>query len=233
MSAKAQSGYRHELKYYINQGDYTLLRRKLSLTMEQDRNAAKNGGEYFIRSLYFDDADDSAFREKLDGDDSRDKFRIRIYNMRDDAIKLECKHKESTYIRKHSLMLCRAEYETLRRGDYTFLLRRPEPFARRMFAEFSLRPLRPVVLVDYAREAYVFPVEDVRVTFDKNVRTGYRSTALFDPNVPTFPVVDGYDMVLEVKFNRYLPTYIRALLQTDSHARSAISKYALCRKFEL
>ncbi|HOG00643.1 MAG TPA: polyphosphate polymerase domain-containing protein [Clostridia bacterium] len=233
MSAKAQSGYRHELKYYINQGDYTLLRRKLSLTMEQDRNAAKNGGEYFIRSLYFDDADDSAFREKLDGDDSRDKFRIRIYNMRDDAIKLECKHKESTYIRKHSLMLCRAEYETLRRGDYTFLLRRPEPFARRMFAEFSLRPLRPVVLVDYAREAYVFPVEDVRVTFDKNVRTGYRSTALFDPNVPTFPVVDGYDMVLEVKFNRYLPTYIRALLQIDSHARSAISKYALCRKFEL
>ncbi len=233
MSAKAQSGYRHELKYYINQGDYTLLRRKLSLTMEQDRNAAKNGGEYFIRSLYFDDADDSAFREKLDGDDSRDKFRIRIYNMKDDAIKLECKHKESTYIHKQSVSLSRAEYETLRRGDYTFLLRRPEPFARRMFAEFSLRPLRPVVLVDYMREAYVFPVEDVRVTFDKNVRTGYRSTALFDPNAPTYPVIADYDMVLEVKFNRYLPTYIRALLQTDSHARSAISKYALCRKFEL
>ncbi len=233
MSAKAQSGYRHELKYYINRGDYTLLRRKLSLTMEQDRNAAKNGGEYFIRSLYFDDADDSAFREKLDGDDSRDKFRIRIYNMKDDAIKLECKHKESTYIHKQSVSLSRAEYETLRRGDYTFLLRRPEPFARRMFAEFSLRPLRPVVLVDYMREAYVFPVEDVRVTFDKNVRTGYRSTALFDPNAPTYPVIADYDMVLEVKFNRYLPTYIRALLQTDSHARSAISKYALCRKFEL
>lgn len=231
--AKAGAGYRHELKYYINQGDYALLRRKLSLTMEQDRHAAQNGGEYFIRSLYFDDLNDSALREKLDGVDDRDKFRIRIYNMREEAIKLECKHKENGYIQKQSLLLLRSEYEALRGGQYTFLLHRPEPFARRMFAEFSLRPLRPVVLVDYMREAYVFPTEDVRVTFDKNVRTGYRATALFDKNVPTYPVITDYDMVLEVKFNRYLPTYVRALLQTDAHVRSAISKYALCRKFEL
>ncbi len=232
-NAKTAPGYRHELKYYINQGDYTLLRRKLSLTMEQDQNAAKNGGEYFIRSLYFDDTDDSAFREKLDGVDDRDKFRIRIYNMRDREIKLECKHKENGFIQKQSLMLSRPEYEALRRGQHTFLLRRPEPFARRMFAEFTLRPLRPVVMVDYMREPYVFPIEDVRITFDKNVRTSYRSTALFDPNVPTYPVIDDYDMVLEVKFNRYLSTYVRALLQIDAHARSAVSKYALCRKFEL
>lgn len=233
MSEKGAPGYRHELKYYINKGDYTLLHRKLSLTMEQDRNAAQNGGEYFIRSLYFDDLNDSALREKIDGVDGRDKFRIRIYNMKDDAIKLECKHKEGSYIHKQSVALTRAEYETLRRGDYTFLLRRPEPFARRMFAEFSLRPLRPVVLVDYMREAYVFPTQDVRVTFDKNVRTGFRSTALFDPNVPTYPVITDYDMVLEIKFNRFLPTYIRSLLQSDAHARSAVSKYALCRQFEL
>ncbi len=225
--------YRHELKYYINQAEYTLLQKKLSLTMEQDGNASKNGGEYFIRSLYFDDYNDSAFREKLDGVDDRDKFRIRIYNMSDAAIKLECKHKENGYIQKQSISLTREEYETLRRGNYTFLLHRKEPFARRMFAEFSLRPLRPVVLVDYMREPYVFPVEDVRVTFDKNVRTGFRSTALFDPHIPTYPVITDYDMVLEIKFNRYLPTYIRSLLQMDSHARSAISKYVLCRKFEV
>ncbi len=228
-----ETGYRHELKYYINQGDYTLLSRKLSLTMEQDSYAARAGGEYFIRSLYFDDLDDNALREKLDGVDDRDKFRIRIYNMRDDAIKLECKHKDNGYIKKQSVALSRAEYETLRRGDYTFLLHRPEPFARRMFAEFSLRPLRPVVIVDYMREAYTFPVEDVRVTFDKNIRTAMRSTALFDPHVPTYPVIEDYDMVLEIKFNRYLPTYIRALLQMDAHARSAVSKYVLCRKYEL
>lgn len=225
--------YRHELKYYINQGAYTFLSKKLSLTMEQDKYARKNGGEYLIRSLYLDDMDDSAFREKLDGIDNRDKFRIRIYNMSDAAIKLECKHKEGGYIKKTSLALSREEYERLRKGDYTFLLHRPEPFARRMFAEFATKPLRPCVIVDYMREAYTFPVQDVRVTFDKDVRTGYRSTDLFNTHIPTYRVIDDYDMVLEVKFNQYLPTYIRSLLQLDAHVRSAVSKYCLCRKFEL
>lgn len=225
--------YRHELKYYINQGAYTLLSKKLSLTMEQDKYARKNGGEYFIRSLYYDDMDDSAFREKMDGIDNRDKFRIRIYNMSDAAIKLECKHKEGGYIKKTSVMLSREEYERLRKGDYTFLLHRPEPFARRMFVEFATKPLRPRVIVDYMREAYTFPLQDVRITFDKDIRTGMRSTDLFNAHIPTYRVVDDYDMVLEVKFNQYLPTYIRSLLQLDAHARSAVSKYCLCRKFEL
>lgn len=235
MSNKKQlgeKGYRHELKYYITDGDYALLSRKLSLTMEQDSNAKKNGGEYFIRSLYFDDRDDSAFREKLDGVDERDKFRVRIYNMRDDVIKLECKHKSNGYIKKDSLNLTRREYEQLMAGKRTFLLSRPEPFAKRMYLEFAERALKPVVIVDYWREPYVFPLEDVRVTLDKDIRTAYRATDIFNPNLPTYPVTEG-GMVLEVKFNKYLSTYVRSLLQLDRCQRSAISKYVLCRKFEL
>ncbi len=235
MSNKKQlgeKGYRHELKYYITDGDYALLSRKLSLTMEQDSNAKKNGGEYFIRSLYFDDRDDSAFREKLDGVDERDKFRVRIYNMRDDVIKLECKHKSNGYIKKESINLSRREYEQLMAGKRTFLLSRPEPFAKRMYLEFAERALKPAVIVDYWREPYVFPLEDVRVTFDKDIRTAYRATDIFNPNLPTYPVIDG-GMVLEVKFNKYLSTYVRSLLQLDRCQRSAISKYVLCRKFEL
>lgn len=236
MSGKKQlgeSGYRHELKYYITEGDYALLKRKLSLTMEQDAFAKKNGGEYFIRSLYFDDRDDSAFREKLDGIDERDKFRIRIYNMRDDVIKLECKHKSNGYIKKQSVNLSRKEYEQLMMGRRGFLLNRPEPFAHRMYLEFAQRALKPAVIVDYTREPFVFPMEDVRITFDKNIRTAYRATDMFDANLPTYPVIDGGDMVLEVKFNRFLSTYVRSLLQPDRCQRSAISKYVLCRKFEL
>lgn len=235
MSGKqlGQKGYRHELKYYINNGDYELLRRKLAFTMEQDRFAKANGGEYFIRSLYFDDLDDSAFREKLSGTDDRDKFRIRIYNMRDDVIKLECKHKDNGYIKKESINLTRDECDGLLGGNSSFLLGRKEPFARRMYVEFAQRRLKPVVLVDYMREAYVFPIEDVRITFDKNVRTAYRATELFNANLPTYPVIDDYDMVLEIKFNKYLSTYVRSLLQVDAHVRSAISKYVLCRKFEM
>ena len=164
MSEKKQlgeKGFRHELKYYITEGDYALLKRKLSLTMEQDAFAKKSGGEYFIRSLYFDDRDDSAFREKLDGTDERDKFRIRIYNMRDDVIKLECKHKSNGYIKKQSVNLSRKEYEQLMMGRRGFLLNRPEPFAKRMYLEFTQRALKPAVIVDYTREPFVFPMEDV------------------------------------------------------------------------
>ena len=237
MSDKAKTpgekGYRHELKYYITLGEYELLQRKLSLTMERDAFAKKNGGEYFIRSLYFDDRDDSAFREKLSGIDERDKFRIRIYDMRDDVIKLECKHKSNGYIKKQYIGLSRKEYEKLISGDRLFLLNRPEPFARRMYLEFAQRALKPAVIVDYTREAFVFPMEDVRVTFDKNVRTGLRSVDMFNAGIPTYPVIDDYGMVLEIKFNRFLPTYIRSLLQLEASQRSAISKYVLCRRFEL
>ena len=237
MSDKAKTpgekGYRHELKYYITLGEYELLQRKLSLTMERDAFAKKNGGEYFIRSLYFDDRDDSAFREKLSGIDERDKFRIRIYDMRDDVIKLECKHKSNGYIKKQSIGLSRKEYEKLMSGDRLFLLNRPEPFARRMYLELAQRALKPAVIVDYTREAFVFPMEDVRVTFDKNVRTGLRSVDMFNAGIPTYPVIDDYGMVLEIKFNRFLPTYIRSLLQLEASQRSAISKYVLCRRFEL
>ncbi len=225
--------YRHELKYYLNSGDYTLLSSKLQHTMPQDRYAERNGGDYFIRSLYFDDIDDCAFREKLSGVNERDKYRIRIYNMRDDTIKLERKHKQDGYIKKDSIVLSRAEADALISGTWSFLAQRQEPAAKRMAWQFATHRMLPRVIVDYTREAYTFPVQDVRVTFDKNIRTGYRAIDIWSAAAPTYPVIEDYDTVMEIKFNRYLPTYIRSLLQTDSHVRSAISKYCICRKFEL
>lgn len=229
MSAKP---FRHELKFYISRVEYELLSRRLSLTMDRDRYAQKTG-KYFIRSLYFDDYQNSALVEKLEGTHSRDKYRVRIYNMKDTTIKLERKHKEGPYILKSSLSLTRKECDALLGGDYGFLLERKENFAHEMYAAFRTLALKPCVMVDYWREAYVFPMEDVRVTFDRDIRTAYRATALFDAHLPTYPVVEGYDMVLEIKFNRYLPGYIRTLLQPVQNAqRSAVSKYCLCRKYE-
>jgi len=225
--------YRHELKYYLNRGDYLLLSDKLRKTMAPDAHAARTGGEYFIRSLYFDDPEDLAFREKLDGIDRRDKYRIRFYNMDSRFLKLERKHKESGYIYKESMNISREECEAILNRDYRFLAHRREPFAKHMLGQLAGCRLAPRVIVDYVREPYVFPVEDVRITFDKNIRTAYRNVDLFDPHLITYPAVEDYDMVMEVKYNRYLSTHIRSLLQTDAYVRSAISKYCLCRKFEL
>ena len=225
-------GYRHEIKYYRNEGEYMLLSQRLRKTMSADENANEYG-EYRIRSLYFDDPEDSAMRDKLSGFDGRSKVRLRIYSLSDEVIKLERKNKDNGYILKESIGLSREECGALLGGSYGFLISRPEEFAHERYAEFRLRRLKPAVIVDYVREAYVFPVEDVRITFDKDIRTAHRSADLFNRDLPTYPVIDGYDMVLEVKYNKYLPSYIRGLIQTGAADRSAISKYVFCRKYEL
>ena len=47
--------YRHELKYIISEGEHKLLSTRIKACLKQDYHASINGGEYFIRSLYFDD----------------------------------------------------------------------------------------------------------------------------------------------------------------------------------
>jgi len=225
--------YRHEQKYYISHAEYEVLSRKLTLTMARDKFAvAEYGGKYFIRSLYFDDHQDSALRQKLDGTDSRNKYRIRIYNLSDKTIKLERKHKEGQFILKDSLSLTRQECDALIAGQPSFLLQRRERFAKELYAAFRINQLKPRVLVDYWREAYLFPQEDVRITFDSDLRTAMRATDLFNPNLPTYPAGEKYGMVMEVKFNQFLPAYIRELIQPAAAQRSAVSKYVFCRRYE-
>ena len=225
--------YRHELKYVITEAEHAVLASRLRAALRPDENAQGSGGEYFIRSLYFDDPWDTAVSEKGDGVGSRDKFRIRIYNMSDRTIKLERKHKEGAYIKKDSLSLTRDECERIIAGDIRCLFDRPEPEAKAFYGIFRTRTLKPKVLVDYTREPYVFPAEDVRITFDKNVRTGMRSTDLFDPDVPTYPVWDLKGcMILEVKFNASLPEFCRSIVQMAASQHTAASKYSYCRQFD-
>ena len=225
--------YRHELKYIISEGEHKLLATRIKACLKQDYYASLSGGEYLIRSLYFDDPFDSALWEKASGVGSRDKFRIRIYNYSDSAIKLERKHKEGQYIKKDSVSISREDCDEILRGKFECLKRNPDPFAMQFYGIFVSNHLRPKVLVDYTREPYVFPAEDVRITFDKNVRTALRCTDLFNPNVVTYPVWDLRNcMILEVKFNESLPFYVQELLTLGSSQRTAASKYVFCRQYE-
>ena len=230
----AERGYRHELKYQISLGEAALLSTRLRMTLAQDPHAAKNGGSYFIRSLYFDDPYETAVEEKVAGVEFRDKIRIRIYNLSDSSIKLERKHKNGQFILKQSVRLSREECDALVAGDCTFLLYRKEPFAKQMFEEFRTRQLRPKVLVDYDREPFVFPLEDVRITLDRNIRTAMRCTDLFSARAVTYPATEYTDCcILEVKFNQYLPGYVRMLLQLGAAQHTAASKYLFCRQFDV
>ena len=89
--------------------------------------------------------------------------------------------------------------------------------------------LRPKTIVDYTREAYIYPLGNVRITFDKSIRTGLHSTDLFNPNVPTVEVINSNFIVLEVKWDEYLPQAIHDIIQVRERRATSISKYEACR----
>lgn len=221
---------RHELKYYINYRDYTVLRAGLKSLMDTDENGDTKG-QYHIRSLYFDDNEETALFEKMAGNENRCKYRIRIYNFSDKVIRFEKKIKVGQYITKKAIGLTRSEYDDIMRGRYAFLLRRSEPFAHELYTQFALG-LAPRVVVDYLREAYTMRFDQIRLTFDMELKSG-KPGNIFDPNLSVMPMFEQGVMVLEVKFNHYLPDYVQALLEELSNAvRVSISKYVICRKYE-
>ena len=149
-------------------------------------------------------------------------------------IKLECKTKVGSLISKRSISIPRLLCEQLIAGDPTGLETTRSGLLNDVYREMTINLLRPVVLVDYVREAYLHPAEEVRITFDKQLRTGLYSKELFDPYVPTIPPFSNNEIILEVKYNHSLPSYIRDILGTycQGACPSAISKYTWCRRFE-
>ena len=224
---------RHELKFFINDGQYFLLSNALRHTLQKDPNGDENN-EYLIRSLYFDTVFDNALMDKIDGVQNRDKYRIRTYNFSDKIIKLECKTKVGTLISKRSRTIPRDLCDQIIAGDTTGLASTRSGLLNDVYREMTIHLLHPVVLVDYVREAWLHPAEEVRITFDKQLRSGMNSIDLFNPYVPTVPPFDHGEIILEVKYNRVLPPYIRDILCTycPNALESAISKYTWCRRFE-
>ena len=225
---------RHELKFFISPIQYQVLSRTLKATLNPDPNGDENN-QYHIRSLYFDTAYDSALYDKINGTANRDKYRIRIYNFSDQMIRLECKSKFRDLISKRSVRITRDLAEQLISADPTGLESTASGLVSDTFREMRTNLLHPVVIVDYLREAYLHPAEEVRITFDMQLRSGLNSVDMFNPYLPTVPPFDHDEIILEVKYNQVLPPYIANLLTyalRDGACRSAISKYVYCRRFE-
>ncbi|MBQ8972997.1 MAG: polyphosphate polymerase domain-containing protein [Clostridia bacterium] len=222
---------RHEIKYFIHPAEVEDLRIRLRRALTMDSHCI-GGRPYIIRSLYFDDIENSAFFDKIDGVQFRDKYRIRIYKMSDAEIFLERKRKLGDLIQKSSVQITRRLCDQIISGDPRGLYRSSNALLQDMFVQMRTRLLRPRVIVDYEREAYLYPTEDVRITFDLKLRSGLSSVELFNPSIPTVCPHDRNVEILEVKFNNYLPQHIQHLLRGVRVEKSAISKYVLCRRFE-
>ena len=218
--------YRNEWKYLIDTAQKELVCRRLGEVLHLDDNA-KNGG-YMIRSLYFDDYFQTAYEEKDAGVLRRKKYRIRIYNCSDASIKLERKTKFGSYIFKESAKLTREEVYKILDGDYEFLLHSEQPLCREFYYECVSNLMRPRTIVDYDREPYVLDAGTVRITFDMDVRAAIGSYDIFDPTLPTLPVLQPGKCVMEVKYTEFLPRIVRDILPDRASEFTAVSKYVLC-----
>jgi hypothetical protein len=223
-------GLRYENKYYISRAAYVQLRTRIGAGLETDAHVTNADGRYLIRSLYFDDHAQSGLLDKVDGVEKREKFRIRFYDLDDSFIRLEAKQKLGQMTRKLSAPLTREQADRILGGDIWWMMQSEHPLIRNFYLKLRTRLLRPAVIVDYEREPYVF--QDVRITFDMDLRSGVYSRALFDKDLFTVPVFPSDRMVLEVKYDEALPFAVRKLLGTVPLVRSAISKYELCRQLQ-
>jgi len=219
--------YRHELKYLLAYPDSLILRTRLQAVMKLDKYV-NGAGYYAVRSLYFDDFMNSAYREKMQGISDRRKYRIRIYNFSDNVIHLECKMKNDRYVRKETAPLSLQQLMWLMNGYPQFLLDTTYDLHRIFYYEYMSKILRPRVIVDYEREPFVMDAGDVRVTFDKNIRAGMDEFAMFNQSLSTAEVLPPGQMVMEVKYSDYLPEIVRQILTSGVSEYLAISKYVMC-----
>ena len=218
--------YRHEWKHEISYGDMLVLRRRLSAVMKTDTHAVN--GKYLIRSLYFDNASDKALREKIDGVNVREKFRIRYYNKDTSLIHLEKKSKINGLCLKESTTLSAEQAQAIANGDYAWMADSGVNLIQELYSKMMGQGLRPKTIVDYMREPFVFAPGNGRVTIDYDIRTGLGCTDFLNPECVTVPAGNA-TIILEVKWDDYLPDIIRDIVQLPGCRVGAFSKYAACR----
>lgn len=218
--------YRHEIKHFINEADAVAIRQNLTAVAAIDSYAQKDGC-YRIRSLYFDDLNNTALWEKLDGVNERRKFRIRYYNNDLSYIMLECKIKRDNVGCKLQERLTEEELSRIMEDDINWMATCGRKLLTILYIEMKTRGLKPKCVVEYMRIPFVYAPGNVRVTIDWNIRTG-PPVQFPNPSGLTLPI-EGNPILLEVKWDEYLPGIIRRATALKSRNPTAISKYAACR----
>lgn len=218
---------RREEKYLLTLGEALQCAERFEKTLTPD-DFSKDGS-YQIRSLYFDTVDDRDFHDKLTEQNCRQKIRLRIYSPGDSQVKLELKQKENVYQKKRSLLITRADSLAVIEGRFSVLLNYEDPFAGEMFALLTEGCYRPRTIVEYSRRAFMAKENNIRLTFDSNIRALEGDCRLFSRTLPLYPVLPGDQVIFEVKYNQFLLGYIMDIIRCVDRRSVSASKYCLGR----
>lgn len=227
-----QTRYRHEYKYPLTRGQALIEDAKISALMSRDIYTAEKGF-YNIRSLYFDDYENSCYMDNENGVDNREKYRIRIYNHSPERINLEVKQKIRGKTSKKSCLLSQKQCRELMDGRIPDEISPAQQTLQKLAYLMAVRLMRPAVIVDYDRVPYVYRPGDanVRVTFDSNIKSVRNVHSFLDKEIQGRGVLPAGHVLMEVKFDSFLPDEVYGLLQLDGLTAGTFSKYYLCRKF--
>ncbi len=218
--------FRHEWKHEINASDFITITQRLSAVARPDAHG--NEGNYIIRSLYFDNSSDKALREKIDGVNRREKFRLRYYNNDISYIHLEKKSKYNGLSSKELVQVSNTDVEKLLNGKYQWLAEPKTPLTNELYSKMMSQGLKPKTIVEYERKAYIYKPGNVRITLDYHIRTGMLSTDFLNKECILIPIRNP-NVIMEVKWDGFLPEIIRDTVQLKGRFSSAFSKYAACR----
>ena len=218
---------RQEKKYLLNLEQYYHLTRKFSGILKEDKYSSGDG--YTVRSLYFDKLDDNDFEEKIDGVDIRKKIRLRNYGKGSESAKLEMKQKQGMLQKKRSLTLGKENARRLINGDYSVLLNSSSDFAAECFGLMHMQCYRPKAVVEYTRKVFLAQENEIRITFDHHITGSESHFDIFADDMVCNMIFDPFLVVLEVKFNGFLLSYIKDIINEVNVSELAVSKYCLGR----
>ena len=210
---------RREIKYLLSYAEYLVIRSRISLLLDYDKHVGENG--YFVSSIYFDDIRETAYREKVDGVFDRRKYRIRTYNKNQGFIRLECKEKYNRYISKQSARINEDICESLLNGDFSILHDNNDKVLKQFYFTAKETGLRSVICVDYHREAFVYPASNLRITFDINLKASFEDEL-------SIPIYQNNNVIMEIKYDDFMPEFIRAVIPHETAKALSISKYRMC-----
>ena len=229
--------YRNELKYVCTEAQLQMIEHRIRQYCEKDPHVGADG-IYNIRSVYFDDIDNSCFYENENGVNCREKYRIRIYNGNTERITLECKEKRNGKNYKDSCSLTKEQCEAFLNGTFSWkMINEKEPdrgrveLLRKFVLKYNTRYMRPKVIVSYERTPYVYQAGNVRITFDRHIAGSSMVQDFLEPVVNGRPVMPTGCHVLEVKYDELLPDFLNNAMQLGTLRRTTYSKYYICRKF--
>ncbi len=228
MSTLVEENYRYELKFLLSSKRAEILKYRLSIVMDKDNNSINPNGEYYIRSLYYDDIYNTAYYDKIDGMFEREKYRIRFYNFDDTYISLELKGKKGDLSYKRRDLITKEEYMFINNKEFDKIEIDDRKVLRDFIKAMKMKNIKPAVIVDYKRLAYTYKFEDVRITFDENIKSGRYNHDLFNKDIPLYNVLEDDNVILEVKYNNRLPGFLNDVIKTVPMVRIAVSKFALC-----